>query len=70
MATVTPVQSVESKGEVLAVELAEMLLEGKKTEAQNRLQSYADDHKLAYWEAAAIADIASRMVHGRPWKKT
>ena len=66
---IVPVQSVETKGEMLALELASMLASGMHREASERLSQYAEDHKLAYWESVAIADIAARMLHGQRWKK-
>lgn len=66
---VTPLQAVESKGEKLALELADMLVANKEEEAGAKLRAYADVNKLAYWEVAAIANIATCMKHGRRWKK-
>jgi len=66
---VQPLQAVESKGEMLALELANMLEAGEQKAASKKLSDYADEHKLAYWEAVAIAGIAARMQHGQKWKK-
>lgn len=69
MANIQPLQEVSSKGEQLALELASLLADDRKAEAQTRLKDYAAANKLAYWEVAAIADIASAMLHGRRWKR-
>lgn len=66
---VTPLQPVESKGEKLAHELANMLVASEDEAAAAKLRAYAAVNKLAYWEVAAIADIATCMKHGRRWKK-
>jgi len=66
---IEPLQAVESAGEKLALELANMLDAGEQKAASAKLSAYADEHKLAYWEAVAIADIAARMQHGQRWKK-
>lgn len=66
---IQPVQSVISKGEKLALELAELLVEGKKTEAQEKLQKFAKENKMAFWETTAVANIATCMRDGRRWKK-
>ena len=69
MATVQPIQSVNTKAETFALELAQMLADGQQKEASAKLKTFAADNKLVFWEAAAIADIASAMFHGKRWKK-
>lgn len=67
--SVVPLQAVETKAEQLALELANMLAADGKLLACATLSAYVDEHKLAYWEAIAIADIAQAMNAGRKWKK-
>lgn len=66
---ITPQQTVESEGEKFALELANLLAEGRESEASAKLFDYSEARKLAYWESVAIADIASRMRYGQRWKK-
>ena len=67
--TITPLQSVESKGEILAVKLARLLVEGKREDANESLRAYAIENKMVAWEVSAVASIARAMVDGRKWKK-
>lgn len=66
---IEPVQAVITEAEKFALELAQLLAENKMPEAQRRLTAYGKARNAAYWEVAAIADIASAMHHGRRWKK-
>ena len=69
MATIQPVQNVESEGEKVALLIAQMLEDGKRPQAQSFLLDFSDTKKLALWEIYAIADMATRMQLGKPWKK-
>lgn len=69
MATIKAIQSVVTKAEAFALELAQMLAEGQQREAAAKLKTFAAENNLAFWESAAIADIASAMFHGKRWKK-
>lgn len=69
MATIQALQTVTTKAEIFALELAQMLADGQQKEAAAKLKTFAADNNLAFWESAAIADIASAMFHGKRWKK-
>lgn len=69
MKTVEPLQSVVSKAEILALELAKMLADNRKADAQARLKTYAAENNMSHWEVIATANIAAAMLHNRRWKK-
>lgn len=66
---ITPVQPVVTKAEKFALELAEMLMEDRKPEAQDALQTFAKQNGCVYWEVVAIARMAVSMQNGKRWKK-
>lgn len=69
MVTIPPLQTVTTKAEIFALELAQMLADGKRKEASAKLKTYADEHRIGFGEASAISHIASCMFHGKRWKK-
>lgn len=62
-------QTVESKAEKLAFEIFNEWFENGQPSASKMLKQKCDDLKMVYWEASAVAQIASCMIHGKKWKK-
>ena len=69
MAKINPVNSVESKGELFALEVAQTFVDGDEKGASAMFKKYADDNKLVMWEVSAINNIAASMIRGKAWKK-
>ena len=66
---VKPLQPVSTPAEAMALEIATVWLTDGQHDAAALLNAKVREHGLVYWEASALANITTCMIHGRKWKK-